>query len=125
MDKTLSEIRSVKRVWSARRSHANCELDQVRKSFADQLLKLIHKTKLTTWEVAAVTEELQADDGECSPYGQHCTDILSALDKLVIKPLDELADDAAETAEKTAGRQRSSIGTPILLVRNGQFCWTT
>lgn len=105
MDKILAEIRSVKRFWSARKSHANCELDQVRKSFADQLLKLIGKAKLTTWDVAAITEELQADDAGLCPYGEHCTDILDALDKLVVTPLDQNPDDAEAIADTSAGKQ--------------------
>lgn len=96
MEKLINEIRSVKRFVNARSSHASCDLSQLEKSFADQLLKLVGKASLGPGEVAAVMEELCKEN----PYGTHATQIIEALDKHMLSAECEEAHESESSTKQ-------------------------
>ena len=96
MEKIINEIRSVKRFVDARSSHASCDLSQLEKSFADQLLKLVGKASLGPGDVAAIMEELCKDN----PYGTFSTQIIEALDKHMLSAECEEAPESESSTKQ-------------------------
>ena len=96
MEKIINEIRSVKRFVNARSSHASCDLSQLEKSFADQLLKLVGKASLGPGDVAAIMEELCTEN----PYGTFSTQIIEALDKHMLSAECEEAPESESSTKQ-------------------------
>ena len=96
MEKIINEIRSVKRWVKARTSHASCDLRQLEKSFADQVLKLVRKANLGPGDVVAVMEEL----GKDNPYGTFSKQIIEALDKHMFSAEGEEAPEAESSTKQ-------------------------
>ena len=96
MERIINEIRSVKRFVAARSSHASCDLSQLEKSFADQLLKLIGKSSLVPSDVAVLMEVRCTDN----PYGELSTQIIEALDKHTFAAEGEVALEAESSTKQ-------------------------
>ena len=88
----------MKRFFVARSGQKQCDLSQLVKSFADQLLKLLNKATLGPGDVPIIMEELKDDN----PYGEYSDVIQTALDKYMLSGDHQ---DESESANQSATKQ--------------------